>query len=144
MDGSGGSIVLAERWGGTQVSRGGAAGNADGYPSFEGVCSSRRRCDRPVERGRPKTEAAQHRVLLPTTPLEPHLFPANHEAAARAPGARRRFCSDQMVSSLTAAHPRPPPALQRHAQQVSYSNNWPYLQRQGIATRSSRESNFES
>ena len=142
MDGSGGSIVLAERWGGTQVSRGGAAGNADGYPSFEGVCSSRRRCDRPVERGMSKTEATQHRVLLPTTPLEPHLFPANHEAAARAPGARRRFCSDQMVSSLTAAHPRPPPALQRHAQQVSYSNKGHYTSPVGQASLASRDSQF--
>ena len=68
MDGSGGPIMLVERWGGTQVSRGGAAGNADGYPSFEGVCSSRRRCDRPVERGMSKREAAHKQVLVPQPP----------------------------------------------------------------------------
>ena len=74
MDGSGGSIVLAERWGGTQVSRGGAAGNADGYPSFEGVCSSRRRCDRPVERGMTKIQAAHKQAFVAQPPSQRIFF----------------------------------------------------------------------
>ena len=38
-----------------------------------------------------KKEAAHKQWTCCTTPLAPHLFPANHEAAARASGARRRF-----------------------------------------------------
>ena len=59
-----------EEGGGTQMSHGGAAGNAAGYPSSEGVCSSRRRCDRPVERGMSKIEAAHKQAFVAQPPSQ--------------------------------------------------------------------------
>jgi hypothetical protein len=66
----GGCTIARGEMGGTQLSHGGAAGNADGYPSSEGVCSSRRRCDRPVERGMSKREAAHKQAFVAQPPSQ--------------------------------------------------------------------------
>ena len=66
--------TLFEEGGGTQMSHGGAAGNADGYPSSEGVCSSRRRCDRPVERGMSKIQATHKQAFVAQPPSQRIFF----------------------------------------------------------------------
>ena len=133
--------MLAERWGGTQVSRGGAAGNADGYPSSEGVCSSRRRCDRPVERGMSKREAAHKQVLVPQPPsrriffqrtTRPRREPREHAVVSdlirwylHSPlliPARPPRCSAMRNRSLTAIKAITQALLDRRASRVETRN----------------------
>ena len=90
------------------MSRGGAAGNTAGYPSSDGVFSSRRRCGRPVDRGTSRTmrQANNDRYQV--------LGPRAHSSgrAPRCRGARPGGCIDDQHGRLRTPQRTcsPPPA----------------------------------
>ena len=141
VDGSEAPTTPFEEGGGTQMSHGGAAGNAAGYPSSEGVCSSRRRCDRPVERGMSKIEAAHKQAFVAQPPSQrislqrttrPRREPREHAVVSdlirwylHSPlliPARPPRCSTMRNRSLTAIKAITQALLDRRASRVETRN----------------------